>query len=124
MADKEIKKKSNPISKFTARVLQLIQKLFQRQKSLIRPGSSWQDVNLDINTEVKKYLEMRHVQEDEIKQVIYNGETTGEKLYQPKANKYLAKLKIGRATFYVDYSLGEDKFIIKSAYAHRSEITG
>jgi glutamate synthase (NADPH/NADH) small chain len=117
-------KKSNPFFKLAAPVLRLIQNLFKRKKSLIKAGTSWADVKLEINAEVNRYLEMRHVQADEVKQVIYHAETTGEKLYQPGANKYLGKLKIGRATFYVDYELGESSFIVRSAYAHRSEIIG
>jgi len=124
MADNKIQKKSNPISKLVNHLIALIRKLFKQKNRLIRPGSSWQDVNLDISTEVNRYLEMRHVLEDEIKQVIFYAETTGEKLYQPEANRYLGKLKIGKATFYSDYSYGEEKFVVRMAYAHRSEIAG
>ncbi len=122
MADKEIQKRSNPIFKFIGHLVHIIRKLFQPKKKLV--GASWQDVKLEISADINRYLEMRHVLEDEIKQVIYHAETSGEKLYQPKANRYLAKLKIGKANYYVDYSLGDGNFIVKSAYAHRSEIVG
>jgi hypothetical protein len=123
MVDKKKQKRSgNPILKFINHLIRSIPGLFQPKKKLI--GASWQDVKLEISAEVNRYLEMRHVLEDEIKQVIYHGETTGEKLYQPEANRYLAKLKIGKVTFYADYSYGDEKFIVQYGYAHRSEIMG
>jgi glutamate synthase (NADPH) small chain len=124
MTNKETQKKSTPLSKFAAQVSRLVKNVFRRQKKLIKAGTSWAEVKLEISAEVNRYLEMRHVQADEIKQVIFHAETTGEKLYQPGANKYLGKLRMGRATFYVDYGLGVASFIVNSAYAHRSEITG
>ncbi len=124
MVDKEQKKTGNPISNFSKQFTNFFRKLFRLEKKLIRRGSSWQDIRLDINAEANRYLEMRHVQEDEIKQVIFHAETTGEKLYQPGANRFLGKLKIGKVTFYADYSYGDDSFIVKYGYAHRSEIIG
>ena len=85
---------------------------------------SWEELKLEISEDVKGRLEMRHILEDDIKQVIDHAETTGEKLYQIESNKLLGKLKIGKATFYVEYSLGAGSFIIESAYAHKSEVIG
>ena len=114
--------KKNPVAQFFGRLSQFVKKLFQRRKSLISRSAAWPDVPLDISNEVNTYLEMRHVVEDEIKQVIFYAETTGDKLYQPDGNRYLGKLRLGKATFYADYSYGEEKFIVNLAYAHRSEI--
>lgn len=97
-------------------------RIFQPKEKPI--GKSWHKIKLDIRPEVNRYLEMRHVLEDEVKQVIFQAETTGEKLYQPDSGKFLAKLRIGKATFYVEYSQGTGKFIVESAYAHKSEIIG
>lgn len=85
---------------------------------------SWEETKLEISAEVKKRLEERHILEDEVKQVIHHAETAGKKLYQPEANIHLAKLRIGDATFYVEYSLGTETYIVRSAYAHKSEIIG
>lgn len=83
---------------------------------------TWEEIKLEISDDVKLRLEGRHILEDEVKQVINNAETKGEKLYQPDANRYLAKLRIGSATFYVEYSINEDKYVVNSAYAHKAEI--
>jgi hypothetical protein len=83
---------------------------------------SWEEIKLQVGDEVKKLLGDRHILEDDVKQVIHHAETEGDKLYQRDENRYLAKLRIGQATFYVEYSIGEGNYIVRSAYAHRAEI--
>lgn len=85
---------------------------------------AWEDIKLQVTTEVKRLLEERHILEDEVKQVIYHAETESEKLYQPGVNRYLAKLRLGKATFYVEYSIEDGNYIVQSAYAHKAEISG
>jgi glutamate synthase (NADPH/NADH) small chain len=85
---------------------------------------SWEEVKLQLSDEVKQKLEDRHILEDEVKQVIHYAETEGEKLYLPDDNRYLAKLRIGKATFYAEYSIEPDSYVVRSAYAHKSEIVG
>jgi len=124
MADKETKKNITGLPGFVKRFTAFCTGLFRRPKSLIQLCPSWQDVQLDISEEIAKYLEMRHVLEDEIKQVIFYAETTGDKLYQPDIKRFLGKLVIGKVTFYADYTYGEEKFIVNLAYTHRSQIAG
>jgi hypothetical protein len=85
---------------------------------------SWEEIQLQVNDEVRKLLEERHILEDDIKQVIYNAESKGEKFYKPDENLFLAQLKIGKATFYVEYSVEQESYVVRSAYAHKSEISG
>ena len=82
----------------------------------------WEEIKLQVGDEVKKRLEERHISEDEIKQVIDFAETKGEKLYQPDANRYLAKNRLGEVTIYVEYSTDEKGHIVHTAYSHRSKI--
>jgi glutamate synthase (NADPH/NADH) small chain len=83
---------------------------------------SWEEIKLQVGDEVKKRLEERHISEDEIKQVIDFAETKGEKLYQPEANRYLAKNRLGEVTIYVEYSTDENGYTIHTAYSHRSKV--
>lgn len=83
---------------------------------------AWEEIKLQVTDAVKQLLEERHIAEDEVKQVIDNAETEGKKLYQPEANRYLAKLRIGKATFYVEYAIEEDRYLVKAAYAHKAEV--
>lgn len=85
---------------------------------------TWEEITLQVNEEGKQLLEERHISEDEVKRVVYYAETEGKKLYQPEANRYLAKLRMGEATFYVEYSIEEEKFVVRTAYTHKSEIIG
>ncbi len=83
-----------------------------------------EEMKLQVNDEVRVLLEERHILEDEVGKVIEYAETEGQKLYRPEANRYLAKLKIGEATFYVEYSVEEGSYVVCSAYAHKAEIAG
>jgi hypothetical protein len=86
---------------------------------------SWEDIKIEISNKVKEIVEERHVLSDEIKMVInYVENEGGVKLYILNENRYLGKKIIGQATFYVGYSIGEDIYIINSAYAHKAEIQG
>lgn len=85
---------------------------------------TWEEIKLQVSSEAKQLLEERHILEDEVRQVIHHAETEGEKLYLPDENRYLAKLKIGKATFYVEYSVEDGNYIVRSVYAHKAEIKG
>ena len=62
-------------------------------------------ISLQKSGEAANLLEERHILDDDIKAVIDNAETTSEKLYQPGTDRYLAKMRKGNASFYVEYSL-------------------
>ncbi|MBI2954256.1 MAG: hypothetical protein HYY30_08085 [Chloroflexi bacterium] len=81
-----------------------------------------QQIELQIDENVRKILEKRHISEDEIKQVIEYGESGGDKLYVPDENRFLARLRIGEATFYAQYSIDNGKYVVHSAYVHKAEI--
>ena len=85
---------------------------------------TWEEIKLQVSNETKQLLEERHILEDEVRQVIHHAETEGEKLYLPDENRYLAKLKIGKATFYVEYSVEDGNYTVRSVYAHKAEIKG
>ncbi len=85
---------------------------------------SYEEIKLQKSPEVTALLDNRHILEEEVKQVIHHGETSGEKLYQPETNRFLAKLRLGEVTFYVEYSAEGNAFAVHIAYSHRSEIVG
>lgn len=88
-------------------------------------SQSYEEIRIEKSPEVAEVLESRHILDDEVKMVIDNAEKTGEKLYRPEGERFLAKLRIGDLTVYVEYSpLGERAFQIHTAYAHKSEIKG
>ncbi len=123
MTDKETKKRNSNL--FIKIAGYFSRSSSKRADASLKPdAASWQEIKLEISPAIKHYLEMRHVSEDEAKQVIFQAETTKEKLFQPDSGRFLAKLRIGKATFYVEYHPGNECFVIDSAYAHKSEIVG
>jgi len=85
---------------------------------------TWEEIKLQVDEKGKRLMEERHISEDEVKQVIHRAETEGEKLYLPDENRYLAKLLIGTATFYVEYSIEDGNYIVRTVYAHKADIKG
>jgi len=82
------------------------------------------------NIEKIKLLKTEHAEElmsslnitdDEIKEVIYQGETTGNKLYREGEERYLSKKIIGERILFVEYSPTEEEntFEAHSAYGTR-----
>lgn len=78
-------------------------------------------IRLEKKEEVTEILQSRHILDDEIKMVIHNAESKGEKLYQPGEARFLAKLRIANVTFYVEYSIvDENRYVVHTAYSHRA----
>ena len=78
-----------------------------------------QAMKLKISDEIKSFMQVRHILDDDIKRVIDYAERTGEKLYQQGKEVFLAKLRVKEVYFYVEYSPIEDGFRIHTAYSHR-----
>jgi len=84
------------------------------------PGSE-QGVKLEIGGDVREVLESRGIREEDVAAVIQKAEETGEKLY--REDRFLAKLEIGEATYYAEYSTaGEGTYVVHTAYSHRARI--
>ena len=87
-------------------------------------GEEYEAFQLQVSDEVKELLETRHILGDEVKMVIHDAETTGEKLYQEESDHFLAKKAVGKVTFYAEYSVsGDNTYTVHSAYSHRMEVS-
>ena len=99
-----------------------------RGRSKIRGGvimssaEEHEKISLNKSQEVAQLLEERGIHDDEVKRVIYNAETTGDKLYQQEGDRFLARLGILEATFYVEYSISGENYTVHTAYAHKAEV--
>jgi hypothetical protein len=78
-----------------------------------------QAMKLEISDEIKSFMEVRHILEDDLKRVIDHAEKTGEKLYQEDSDIFLSKLRMNEVYFYAEYSPVEGGFRIHAAYSHR-----
>jgi hypothetical protein len=81
-----------------------------------------QALKLEISDEIKKLLEDRHIYEDDVRRVIEHGENTGLKLYDPETGRFLSKLRIFAAMFYVEYSSDKGTYRVHTAYWHRFKL--
>ena len=78
-------------------------------------------IKLQISDEVREVLESRGIRDEDVRKVIHNAEQQGEKLY--REDRYLAKLGVEEATFYVEYSIaGEGTYVVHTAFSHRAKI--
>ncbi len=76
-------------------------------------------MKLEISDEMKSFMQVRHILDDDVKRVIDHAERTGDKLYQPGKDVFLAKLRVKEVYFYAEYSPIEKGFRIHTAYSHR-----
>ena len=83
--------------------------------------TEYEAIRLEKSEEITEILKSRHILDDEIRMVIHNAESKGEKLYQPGEARFLAKLRIADVTFYVEYSIvAENSYLVHTAYSHRA----
>lgn len=80
-------------------------------------------MELQKSEEVAKLLESRNIRDEDLMDVIQHAESTGEKFYHAESNRYLAQKRLSEATYYAVYSTEGGKFVIHSAYWHKSKLT-
>lgn len=71
---------------------------------------------------IEQVTDQRLILKSDIRQVIHYGETTGNKMFNPKTGHYSARLQPGLITYWVEYSIGEGTYIVHKAYSHRLEL--
>ena len=79
-------------------------------------------LKLDIPDDVRSLLDDRHILDEDLRRVIDHAERTGVKLYEPGTDRFLSKLRIYQAMFYVEYSPVKDVYRIHTAYSHRFKL--
>lgn len=80
------------------------------------------NIELIMNDELKEKLEDRMILYKDIEDTIKHGESTGEKFFNKSNNHNLAYYRIKNVTFWVEYSIEEDKYLVYNAYSHRMKI--
>ena len=95
---------------------------FGRRRPL--PSQEQQKIGLSISDAVQQLLEDRRILLEDLRKVIHHAETTGQKLIQKSTGHFKASYTPYKATFWVEYSPGENGFIVHNAYSHRMEVIG
>ncbi|MEW6265543.1 MAG: hypothetical protein AB1641_20920 [Thermodesulfobacteriota bacterium] len=81
-------------------------------------------IRLFLSPETAFRLNQRRILLEDVRKVIHNAETTGDKLVHPETGRFKAAFKPYHATFWVEYSATEDGYEVHNAYAHRMRIVG
>lgn len=81
------------------------------------------ELGIHMSHDTFKIIKSRLIRPDAVKEVIAHAEATGDKLYLPGKNRYLARRRRDNATIYVDYSVEPaGGYTIHTAYGHEVEI--
>ncbi len=78
-------------------------------------------VKIIISDDVRRVMEDRMILDADVAAVIAHAEATGDK-FRDAAGHYLASHRPVSVTYWVEYSPGEDGFVVHNAYSHRIEI--
>jgi glutamate synthase (NADPH/NADH) small chain len=89
--------------------------------------NEWEDsvdrpLRLEISDEIRELLEKRMILVDDVHRVIEHAEGTGEKLQNPATGNLLASWRPSCVTYWVEYSAGENAFVVHNAYSHRMQV--
>ena len=67
-------------------------------------------------------MEDRLILVEDLQQVIDFAEKTGNKLVDGKTGHFFAHFKPTSVTYWIEYSVQENRFLVHNAYSHRMEI--
>jgi len=77
---------------------------------------------IEISPQVRELLERRMILIDDARAVIEHAEATGEKLEMVATGHLLAFYRPASVTFWVEYSVTENGFVVHNAYSHRMQV--
>ncbi len=80
-------------------------------------------MQLEIAPEVLDRLERRMILLDDVRKAIEHAESTGEKLEDVDAGRFLACHRPAAVTYWVEYSPVPGGFAVHDAYSHRMQVS-
>lgn len=75
-----------------------------------------------ISPAIQEKMEKDSILAEDVQQVINHAEKTGNKVFFPDSGHYIAHLKPSIITYWVEYSVDRNRFVIHNAYSHRMQI--
>ncbi len=79
-------------------------------------------VQLIVPEDVAAKMEKDFILTDDVKQVIYHAETTGNKLQVPATGRFIAHYQPSIVTYWVEYAPEGDEYRVFNVYSHRMQI--
>lgn len=83
-----------------------------------------QKLKLNISPEVLARLEKRMILMDDVRKVIAHAEATGKKIWNPQTGRLIASHRPAAVTYWVEYTIQQEEFVVHNAYSHRMEVSG
>lgn len=80
------------------------------------------EVNLIISKELEEKFEEKLILFKDVYDTISYAEANNEKFFNKKNNTFLAYRTIKNVTFWVEYTIEGDKYLVHNAYSHRMKI--
>ncbi len=84
--------------------------------------STFEAIQLVIADDVRARLEQRLILVEDIQRVIEFAEKTGSKLLNRQTGHWLAHHRPKAVTYWVEYTLQGDAFVVHNAYSHRMQV--
>jgi hypothetical protein len=81
-------------------------------------------IKLIIAPEVAELLEKRRILDEDVQQVIYLAEKSGNVVVHPRTGRLKACHRPMQATIWVEYSPAPGGYAVHTAYSHRMEVMG
>lgn len=86
------------------------------------PAPAHKNVCLIQTEEVAELLNSRHILQEDVQKVIFQAEQTGKHLINPHNNHRLASFKPVRVTYWVEYEVTPEGYVIHNGYSHRMQL--
>ncbi|MEA5112750.1 MAG: heterodisulfide reductase-related iron-sulfur binding cluster [Geobacteraceae bacterium] len=99
----------------------ILRDLGEREEAQV---AEYDKLKLTMSSDVLKRIDERRILEEDIRKVIFHGETSGKKMRSRESGNFLAYLQPENVTFWVEYSPHDDGFEVLNAYCHRMKIVG
>ncbi len=87
-----------------------------------RPKPEHKKIQLIVSQDVLDLMNSRHILEEDIQKVILFAEQTGKHLINPDNNHRLASYKPVRVTYWVEYEVTDQGYVIHNSYSHRMQL--
>lgn len=103
--------------------LELVDEIARRFYGEKRPAANRMHAPLHIGGPVRALLEDRLITERNVRAVIEAAEASGKRLVRPSDGHFIASLRPGLVTYWVEYGEQHGGFTVYNAYSHRVDIS-
>jgi Fe-S oxidoreductase len=95
----------------------LLSEVWGEEGSIVEPS-----LKLQISEDIRLLLERRMILIEDVRRTIEYAESTGDKLENPTTGRSLASFRSACVTYWVEYSVIGDEFLVHDSYFHRMEV--